>query len=267
MGDAWDPQLYLKFKRYRDEPFRELLGLLHGPFHDARVVDLGCGDGHLTAQLHEFLKPRSTLGVDSSAAMLAEAPQHEGLEFVQGDMRDHLRPGTWDIIFSHAALQWVDDQIPLFENLYEALRPGGQLAVQMPANHDIAIHEVAREVAARPHFAEALGGYNRQLPVFPPEVYAMLLARRGVTEQKVSLRVFMHRLENAPQLAEWARGTFLTPYRERLGGEAFERFYHDYCQALAVRVAVEQPQSVDGGSVWLPFKRILLWARKPEIIA
>ena len=260
MIDTWDPQLYRKFERQRDEPFAELVAMLRAPLMDARVVDLGCGDGRLSARLHDILSPRSTVGVDSSQAMLREVPSREGLEFVKGDLRQFLEPGRWDVIFSHGALQWVDDQRGLFTDICQALRPGGQLAIQMPANHDLPMHEVAREVARRPQYSELLGGYNRVLPVLSPSEYAMLLAKLGLGEQKVSLRVFMHRLKDAQEMAEWARGTFMVPYRQCLDEATFERFFADYRTQLEAQTEAGEP-------CWLPFKRILLWGRKPELLA
>ncbi|CAM9915529.1 unnamed protein product, partial [Phaeothamnion confervicola] len=258
--DSWDPKLYRKFERQRDEPFAELVNMLRAPLHDAKVVDLGCGDGRLSARLHDIISPRSTRAVDSSHAMLSEAPLREGLEFVQGDLREHLASSSWDVVFSHGALQWVDDQRELFLQIIDSLRPGGQIAIQMPANHDLLIHVVAREVARRPEYAEELGGYNRVLPVLDPSDYALLLADSGLEEQKVSLRVFMHRLRDAAEMADWARGTFLTPYRRRLGEESFERFFGDYKEALGAQIPSGQP-------CWLPIKRVIMWARKPELIA
>ena len=260
MEDSWDPKLYRKFERQRDEPFAELVAMLRAPLNDARVIDLGCGDGRLTARLHDILSARLTRGVDSSQAMLSQAAQREGLEFVLSDLREQLDSSAWDVVFSHCALQWIDDQEQLFEQITHSLRPGGQLAIQMPAKLDLLMHEVAREVARRPEYSEQLGGYNRVLPVLEPEAYALLLANLGFAEQKVSMRVFMHRLKDAEEMADWARGTFMTAYRRRLDEPTFGKFFSDYREALKEQIPPEDPCR-------LPFKRLLLWARKPELIA
>jgi len=114
------------------------------------VVDLGCGDGRLTAGLHEMLGARHTLGIDSSAAMIAAAPAQpaEGLEFALGDLAAWEEPASVDVAFANASLQWVPDHRAVLARWSESLRPGGQLAVQVPANADHPAHTVAAELAA-----------------------------------------------------------------------------------------------------------------------
>src|SRR5919201_301947 len=70
--DAWDPDRYRRFAGERSAPFWDLLDLVR-PVPGGRVVDLGCGSGELTAELHRALAAAETLGLDSSAAMLARA--------------------------------------------------------------------------------------------------------------------------------------------------------------------------------------------------
>src|SRR4029453_18254794 len=73
--DPWDPERYGRFAAERAAPFHDLLSLVR-PVPGGRVVDLGCGGGELTAELHRRLEAAETLGLDSSAAMLegASAP-------------------------------------------------------------------------------------------------------------------------------------------------------------------------------------------------
>ena len=70
--DAWDPGQYERFAAERAAPFHDLLSLVR-PVPGGRVVDLGCGGGELTAQLHRRLEAGETLGLDSSPAMLERA--------------------------------------------------------------------------------------------------------------------------------------------------------------------------------------------------
>jgi trans-aconitate methyltransferase len=67
--DTWDPRQYDKFEREREQPFYDLLALVHRST-GMRVVDLGCGTGKLTRVLHERLDARETIGLDRSEKML-----------------------------------------------------------------------------------------------------------------------------------------------------------------------------------------------------
>src|SRR5262249_52228670 len=147
---AWDPQQYERFRSERKQPFLDLLALVQ-PRPGMRVVDLGCGTGDLTVELHRTLQARETLGLDSSSSMLAKAPAEPGVRFAEGDI-ERFRGGPFDLIFSNAALHWVPDHPALLKRLTAALAPGGQLAVQMPANEEHASHQTAVEVAKSHEF-------------------------------------------------------------------------------------------------------------------
>jgi trans-aconitate 2-methyltransferase len=260
----WDPKQYELFRNERSLPFFDLLDETAKRFESseakknpALVIDLGCGTGELTKILHERIGAKSTLGIDSSAQMLAKAPKHvEGLRFEQGDISAFSAENGFDLIFSNAALQWVEDHELLFAKLASALTAGGQLAIQMPANHDHISHVVAAEVAQRPHFAKALSGYVRHAPVLLPETYATLLERLGLQDQRVHLHVYAHRLESRVGMVDWVKGTMLTDYSRRLTPSEYQAFLAEYTEALFARVPDERP-------FFYPFKRILLWATKP----
>jgi trans-aconitate 2-methyltransferase len=219
-----------------------------------RVVDLGCGTGELTAQLADRLPGSDVLGIDSSAEMLARAEPlaSEGLRF------EHRRieevEGTFDLVFSHAALQWVDDHERLIPRVWSLVAAGGQLAVQVPSNHTHPTHLLIRETAAERPFIDALGGWSRTAPVLSIDAYAQLLFAAGARKITVFEKVYPHVLADADAMVEWVRGTALTPYMERLGDELAERFLAAY--RAKVRVAFP------GSPVFYPFRRTLFAASR-----
>ncbi len=255
--DVWEPAQYERYAAERAAPFHDLLALVRRE-PGMRVADLGCGTGELTAHLHATLGASSTLGIDTSDAMLSKARAHEtaSLRFERGDIGAF--GGAWDLIFSNAAIQWVPGHPALFARLSAALAPGGQLAVQMPANYDHPSHTVAAAVAGEEPFASALGGFARTgaaVPVLAPEDYAGLLHRLGFEEQHVRLQVYAHVLGSRDDVVEWVKGTLLTVYRARLPAERYEPFVSRYRALLAESLPDERP-------FLFPFKRILLWGRR-----
>src|SRR5690349_24719753 len=103
----WNPDQYHKFQAERSAPFFDLLKLVKiRP--DMKVVDLGCGTGELTRQLADALPNSQVTGLDQSAEMLEKAAQYAStnLHFELGDQSQ--LEGTWDLIFSNAALQWTE---------------------------------------------------------------------------------------------------------------------------------------------------------------
>src|SRR5262249_34136585 len=153
----------------RSRPFFDLLALVE-PAPAMRVVDLGCGTGELTREMHRRLGAAETLGIDSSPAMLAKAAAFagDGLRFERADIAGFDAPAGFDLVFSNAALQWLPDHEALFARLARLVRPGGRLAAQMPANFDHASHQAADEVAREAPFRDALGGRRRRPSVLAP---------------------------------------------------------------------------------------------------
>lgn len=258
MSDTWNPQQYARFRDERAQPFYDLLALVE-PRSQLRAVDLGCGPGELTRVLHDRLGCRETLGLDSSAAMLAKAAAHagSGLRFEAGSIEDFAPSEPYDLVFSNAALHWVHDHPRLFARLYDCVAPGGQLAVQMPANHDFPTHVVAAEVAEREPFRSALGGYTRQSPMLSAEAYAQLLHHLGFARQSVRLQVYGHVLGSRADVIEWVKGSLLTDYEKRLSAELFAQFLDTYREALLPELSAEQPY-------FYPFKRLLLRASRAQ---
>lgn len=254
VASAWDPAQYNRFAEERERPFWDLASLLE-PADTPVVVDLGCGDGRLTAALHERLGAATTVGVDSSPAMLEAAGTRAGggVSFAPGDIASWTGAGPApDVVFSNAALQWVPDHDAVLARWRDLLAPGGQLAVQMPTNADHASQRVARELAE-----EWLGGAAPADPVErnvgPPEHYAELLHQLGFLRQHVRLQVYGHVLGSGADVVEWVKGTSLTRFKEVLGPD-HERFVDEYQRRLVAVLGAGRPY-------FYAFKRILIWAR------
>lgn len=253
--DAWSPSQYERFRNERSQPFFDLMAMVE-PQPGMRVVDLGCGTGELTELLHKYLRASETLGIDSSAAMLAksEALAGEGLRFERQDISDFAAGHHYNLVFSNAALHWTADHEELLGRLTAALVEGGQLAVQVPANNDHPAHTVAAELASESPFQEAMNGYKREWPVLKPEEYASLLNRLGYREQQVRLQVYGHVLRSREEVVEWVKGTLLTDYEKRMPADLYAEFLGRYRERLLAALEDTRPY-------FYPFKRILFRAR------
>ena len=255
--DKWNPAQYEQFKDERRQPFNDLMSFIE-PRPGMRVVDLGCGTGELTAELHKTLQAAETLGTDNSPAMLRESEKFKapGLLFQNQSIEMMPEVPQADLVFSNAALQWVGSHFELFGRLRRRLASGGQIAVQMPANHDHLTHKIAAEVAQENPFREILKGYYRISPVLNADEYASLLYSLGFRRQRVELRVYGHLLEKRDEVVEWVKGTLLTDYERRMPPEHFTKFLEVYRKRLLPRLENQTPY-------FYPFKRVLMWGRLP----
>jgi trans-aconitate 2-methyltransferase len=255
--DAWKPAQYEKFRKERRQPFLDLMGLVRIK-PGMRVVDLGCGTGEPTRDLHRHLRAAETLGIDSSEAMLDRCRgfAEPGLRFEKADITTwDTEPGRWDLVFSNAALHWVDGHVALFERLTKGLARGGQLAMQVPVSFDDPSHRAAAEIAAEEPYRSELRGYVPSWPMLSADGYATLLDLLGYTEQSVRIQVYPHRLESRDEVFEWLRGTLLTDYEKRLPPDLFPTFL----EAFRERVRAGRP---DTRPHFFPYKRLLLWGQR-----
>jgi trans-aconitate 2-methyltransferase len=236
----WDPDRYHLFNRERAAPFNDLLAMIRlRP--SMRVIDLGCGTGELTARLAEHLPESNVVGIDSSPEMLGRARELErpGLCFELGDLREVS--GSWDLIFSHAVIQWVEDHETLLPRLIGLLNPGGQIAVQLPSNHQHPTQLLIRETARTEPFHSALNGWVRASPVLGIDEYAEILSAAGGSDLAVMEKVYPHMLENADAMADWTSGTAMLPYFERLPAHLRDEFMASYRLKLRRRYPGSRP--------------------------
>lgn len=256
---AWDPANYDLFAEQRRQPFDDLLAMVE-PCPGGRVVDLGCGTGALTAELHRTTAAAETLGIDTSPVMLERARPDEasGLSFAEADIAT-FEARDLDVVFANSALQWVPDHAGLLPRLAGSLRAGGQLAFQVPANYDHPSHRLAVAMAGEHSWRSAFGGSppaDRGRDVLAPEAYALLLDGLGMTSVRVRLVVYLHHLRSTEAVVEWVTGTLLTPYRAALDDEGWGRFVEEYTGRLVARLGRSTPYPY-------AFKRILVHCRQP----
>ena len=255
-SQSWDPEQYARFEAERAQPFTDLAALVERDVA-MRVADLGCGTGRLTAWLHRALGAAETVGVDASDAMLEACRERAGgaLRFERGDIAAWSPAEPFDLVFSNAALQWIEDHEALWARLAAAVRAGGQLAVQMPANDDHASHTIARALAQQEPYRGYLDGYVRRFPTLSPSRYATLLDELGFERAHVRVQVYGYRLPHARAVVEWVKGSLLTAYRERLPADVYARFLEDYTALLLAELGEREPY-------FYAFPRILMWGRK-----
>jgi trans-aconitate 2-methyltransferase len=254
---TWDPTQYLRFGKERLRPALDLLAQIPLPA-PARVVDLGCGAGNVTAILRQWFPDAEITAVDSSDAMLAKARatapdcRFEQADFFQWQPRDLL-----NLIYSNAALQWVDRHPALFPRLLSWLAPGGVLAVQMPAMHATPLHQLSRRLAVSGEWSQELHGVIPAPGILPAMEYWDMLRPR-VASLEMWQTTYMHALQGEDAVMEWASGSGLRPYLNRLSNARQAEFRRAYAEAARPHY----PRQPDGTTI-LPFHRLFMVARMP----
>lgn len=252
---SWNPNLYNKFKAERYQPFYDLLSLIKIK-SSLKIVDLGCGTGELTRKLSDVFPESDTLGIDSSAEMLVSAANFTNQEtrFVQASIEDFIQGAEkFDLVFSNAALQWIDDHETLLPKIISLVNTGGQLAIQVPSNHEHFTHTILAELAALEPYRAALNGWERSIGVLGIEQYARIFFDNGSSQITVFEKVYPHVLQDADAVFDWVSGTAILRYLERLPENLKELFIMAYKEKIRAQYGSVSP-------VFYPFKRILMHA-------
>ncbi|HEU4542508.1 MAG TPA: trans-aconitate 2-methyltransferase [Jiangellaceae bacterium] len=251
----WDPQRYLTREAERARPFHDLVVHI-GANAPRRVVDLGCGPGHLTMTLAERWPDAEVVGVDSSAEMVEAAREVAGIEVIHADLRDWEPSAPVDVLVSNAVLQWVPGHLDLLPRLAGWLAPGGWLAFQVPGNYREPVHVLLRELADSVEWRDRLGADRvTRAGVCEPADYLDVLAGLGLPAE-VWETTYLHVLQGEDAVLDWMTGTALRPVLAALDAEVAAAFVAQYGDM--VRAAYpERPY----GTV-LPFRRIFAVARR-----
>ena len=253
---VWNPQQYLKFGSERLRPAHDLLArvTLEAP-HD--VVDLGCGTGTVTALLRARWPQARITGVDNSGPMLerARAALPE-VVWEQEDLAQWAPAAPPDLLVSNAALHWLDDHAILFPRLLSQLRPGGMLAVQMPAQHGAPSHQIGYELAQSARWRDRLQGFVRRRPILDPDEYYALLRPRAAALD-LWFTEYVQALTGENPVAEFTKGSFVGAWLSALpAAEA-----HDFEAEYRRQIAAAYPPDGDGVTLFA-FRRFFLLAQR-----
>jgi len=259
---TWDANLYLKFADHRMRPALDLMGRLD-PANGARpghaIYDLGCGAGNISRILAERFPEAPVVGIDSSEEMLAKARSQTvdaRVTFQKGDLAQFQPDRPPGILYSNAAYHWLDGHIDMFPVLLKLLPSGGQLAIQMPRNHEAPSHASMKQAAEAGPWRDRLAGVRPIAPVLEPARYYDAL-KPLCSDLEVWETIYQQPLTGKDPVAQYTSSTGLRPYLELLQEPERTDFYNAYAALLAKAY----PTRADGITLF-PFRRLFIVARR-----
>jgi trans-aconitate 2-methyltransferase len=250
----WDPAQYLKFAGPRLRPAIDLLARIEAAA-PRLVYDLGAGAGNVTRLLAERWPQAEITGVDSSAEMLAKAAAElPHLAWEKADLAGWRPRRAPDLIYSNAALHWIEGHRELIAALFAALAPGGTLAIQMPRNFSAPSHSSMGEAARMGPWRSVLEPLLRPAPVSEPGVYYDLLAGRA-KRLDIWESEYLQVLDGEHPVKEFTKSTWLFPLLEALDEPWKSQFEACYTEL----VDRAYPRRGDGKTLF-PFRRLFIVA-------
>jgi trans-aconitate 2-methyltransferase len=220
----WDAATYQRVSTPHQGWGAEILDRV--PLHGYEtVLDLGCGSGRVTEQLLERLPRGHVIGIDGSAAMVAEAERRLGSDrttFLQADLLAFTVAVPADAAVSSATFHWIADHDTLFARVRAALKPGAPFVAQCGGRGNIASVVAAVEaVSAREPFAPSFAGWPGPWNYAGPEETKERLERAGFAVERCWLQESPQR--PAP-LRDFLETVSLGAHLERLPPELRDPF-------------------------------------------
>jgi trans-aconitate methyltransferase len=239
---AWNAADYAANSTVQQSWARELIAQLNLR-GDEHILDVGCGDGKVTAELAHALPNGSATGIDASPEMIRFAGktflqnESSNLQFRVMDARRIQFERRFDLIFSNAALHWVDDHQEFLHGAATCLRPGGRLVVSCGGKGNA--HDVF--LALRPEMRrKRWRDFFRRMPkpyfFYAPEDYEKWLPKFGFKIQSVRLTPKDATYDGADGFAAWLRTTWI-PYVQRIP----ENLREEFIAAVTERYVTKHP--------------------------
>ena len=244
---AWNAANYAANSVVQQTWARELIAKLNLR-GDEHILDIGCGDGKVTAEIARAVPDGSVTGADASAEMIAfakktfPAGKFPNLRFRVMDARIIKFERRFDVVFSNAALHWVDDHEAILRGAAAVLKSGGRLMISCGGKGN------AQDVfvALRPEMRlKRWREFFRKMPTpyffYAPEDYERWLPKFGFKIQKLKLAPKDATYEGASGFATWLRTTWI-PYVQRVPEDLREEFITD----VTARYVAKHPPDAEG---------------------
>ena len=211
----WDAAAYARVSALQQAMAAEVLAGLDLAGTE-RVLDVGCGDGRVTAAIAARVPGGSVLGVDPSPAMIALATErfgpaeHPNLRFEAGDARTLPYRAAFDLVVSFNALHWVPEQDAVLGSIRAALKPDGRAVLRfVPAGERTSLEDVIEEIRAAPRWAAFFRDFRRPYVHPTPEEFAATARRAGLRVVRQVVRDEAWDFGSRAAFEAFARATFV----------------------------------------------------------
>jgi trans-aconitate methyltransferase len=259
MSFEFDAEKYKKASAHQKEWGKKLISELNLAGNE-RILDLGCGDGGITAQLAELVPDGLVTGIDASQSMidLAEKTHKaKNLRFILMDINELDFENEFDIVISNATLHWIKEHNKLLWNVYKALKADGTVRFNFAADGNCStFFKVVRKIMAERQYAVYFNHFD--WPWYMPtiEEYEKLLEMYSFREAKVWGENADIYFPNKEAMIGWVDQPSLVPFLKHIDGPGKSAFR----DAVVERMVEETIQ--DDGRCFETFRRINVLAKK-----
>ncbi len=243
----WNAKDYAKHSVAQQTWARELIAKLKLCGHES-VLDIGCGEGKITAEMAGYVPDGSIVGIDSSIEMVNLAQEsfpkekYPNLSFQVIDAKNLPFRERFDIVFSNATLHWIRDHRTVIAGIQYSLKPGGRILLQMGGKGNAAsILSVMDELIKQDEWKSYFSDFTFSYGFYSPEEYTLWINEAGLHSIRIELIPKIMSYDHRDGLTGWVRTTWL-PYLERVPEEKRE----DFITRLIDKYIEEHPLDHEG---------------------
>jgi trans-aconitate 2-methyltransferase len=252
----WNPSLYLKFQAERTQPSIDLVNRIQIT-EPLDIIDLGCGPGNSTEILFRRWPGARVAGLDSSEKMIEKARQdYPGYEWIKADAATYKPAINYDLIFSNAALQWIPDHCKLVPRIFNWIKPGGLLAVQVPANNESPLHLALLKVSKSSNWSKYTSSCDSLIVYHPADFYYGIISSLAESID-IWETIYYHVLDSHKALIEWYRSTGMRTYLEKLPDDTSR---NDFENEVLQEAQAYYPLQANKKVIY-PFRRLFFIAK------
>lgn len=258
---TWNAKDYANHSSAQQGWARERIAKLRLHGHES-LLDVGCGDGKVTAEIATLLPDGTVTGCDSSAAMIELASdsfpkkKYPNLAFELADARCLPFENQFTIVFSNAALHWVKDHRPVLSGIKRCLKTDGRLLAQMGGKGNAeGIFSVLNTLLSEKKWQACFSGFEFPYGFYDPKLYRLWLENAGLAPLHVELIPKDMTYKDRDGLAGWIRTTWL-PYLDRVPEHLKQEFVSTIVETYIGKYPLDEHGNIHVGMVRLDVEAI-----------
>lgn len=217
----WDPSDYTTQSSNQQQWAQELITKLALKGNE-KILDIGCGDGKVTAEIASHVPSGFVVGIDSSDEMLifarGEFPEtnYPNLTFKHIDARELNFNREFDVVFSNAALHWIVDHRSVLNGIKKSLKPSGKVLLQMGGKGNAAsVFEILDVLLKNEKWSRYFKDFSFPYGFYSPEEYKVWMDEAGFRTKRIELIHKDMKIKGREGLSGFIRSTWL-PYTQRI---------------------------------------------------
>lgn len=239
--DTWDGAKYARNSKSQEDSALAFLQEVKLKGNE-RILDVGCGDGKITAGLARKVPKGFVLGVDISPSMISFAEQtyakQGNLHFERQDAANLKLDQTFDLVTSFTVMQWVVEQETALRKFHKVLKPYGKLWIQMPMGLPSELQSAVDTVKSRSEWASYFEGFNPPWRFYQPDEYRHLLWKTRFSPTEIDMVTLNEKFHSRRAFHGFIRQWF--PYLRPLPEDQKDRFLEEVLDEYVQKVPIDR---------------------------